>query len=58
VQGAKRSRGGSPGEHLELVERKLELFPNDLRRITGWDARKKNGQPYVTVSAVVNVPDD
>ncbi|GAB3543937.1 hypothetical protein GCM10027343_18320 [Noviherbaspirillum agri] len=40
----------------ELVERKLDLFPEDGRRITGWDVRKKNGQPYITVSAVAGVP--
>lgn len=40
----------------ELTERKLALFPDDLRVITGWDVRKKNGQHFVMVSAIVDVP--
>lgn len=38
----------------ELVKRKLELFPEDPRLITGWDVRKKGGQPYITVAAVID----
>lgn len=37
----------------ELTERKLDLFPDDPRIITGWDVRKKNGQHFVSAAAVV-----
>lgn len=37
----------------ELTERKLSLFPDDPRIITGWDVRKKNGQHFVSAAAIV-----
>ena len=42
----------------ELADRKQDMFPDDPRVITGWDVRKKAGRPYVTVSAVVNLPEE
>lgn len=40
----------------ELIDRKLDMFPYDARIITGWDVRKKNGQPYIAVAAAIDMP--